>query len=379
MSKAASNAQALELLSAAKECFWENPAVLPFSEAEPGLRFHKEDIEDARARLERFAPLIMKHFPETVPAAGIIESPLCRTPELKKALGFPEGNLFVKCDSHLAIAGSVKARGGIYEVLKHTEELALEGGLLSENSTPEEYAALADHKDFFGKYKVQVGSTGNLGMSIGIMSAAIGYQAIVHMSMDAKEWKKKLLRSKGVTVVEYADDYGKAVQEGRAVSDRDPMSYFVDDESSSSLYLGYAVAGKRLEKQLKEQDVTVDAGHKLVVYIPCGVGGAPGGISFGLKEVFGDNVILYFVEPVQAPCMLASLASGKGNQICVQDLGLTGKTDADGSPNYILSMKITVADGENGQKIMNQVMSPVEIEGTPEHEYKTEYYLRTPK
>lgn len=58
---------------------------------------------------------------------------------------------------------------------------------------------------------------------------------------------------------------------------------------------------------------------------------------------------------------------------------LTGKTDADGSPNYILSMKITVADGENGQKIMNQVMSPVEIEGTPEHEYKTEYYLRTPK
>lgn len=314
----------------AKETFWINPDVLPYSEAEAGLKFHKADIEDARARLERFAPLIMKHFPETEEAKGIIESPLKETPELKKIYGFPEGRLFLKCDSHLPIAGSVKARGGIYEVLKHTEELALKAGLLTENSTAEEYAALADHRDFFSQYKVQVGSTGNLGMSIGIMSAAIGYQAFVHMSADAKEWKKKLLRSKGVTVIEYADDYSKAVQEGRAQSDADPMSYFVDDESSSALYLGYAVVGERLKKQLAEQNVTVDEAHKLIVYIPCGVGGAPGGITFGLKEAFGDNVIVYFVEPTQAPCMLVGLASGEMDKVSVKDFGLTGQTDADG-------------------------------------------------
>ena len=74
----------------------------------------------------------------------------------------------------------------------------------------------------------------------------------------------------------------------------------------------------------------MDETHPLFVYLPCGVGGAPGGITFGLKQIWGDAVHCFFVEPVQAPCMTAALASDKGSGICVQDLGLTGKTEADG-------------------------------------------------
>ena len=316
-------------LMAAKETFWYNDALRPFGAVEQEMG--KADTADAAERLQRFAPFVQKAFPETTEAQGIIESPLreiAATKEGMKALGaVPEGRLFLKMDSHLAVAGSVKARGGIYEVLKHTEEIAFAEGLLQEG---DDYAKLTEYRDVFAGYTVQVGSTGNLGLSIGISSAAVGYRVVVHMSNDAKQWKKDLLRSKGVEVKEYAGDYGKAVAEGRALSNADPKSYFVDDEHSVVLFLGYSVAGKRLRAQLDEQGVIVDAEHPLFVYLPCGVGGAPGGIAFGLKQEFGDHVHCFFVEPVQCPCMIAGLATGEGENICVQDLGLSGVTEADG-------------------------------------------------
>lgn len=319
-------------LSRGEETAWLNPNKVPF--AKSSLEIGMADIDDAAARLERFAPFIKKCFPETEKDNGLIESALASIPKMKSRLEemygirIP-GRLLLKQDSHLAIAGSIKARGGIYEVLKHTEELAKEAGLISAG---DDYAKLAspECREFFGKYKIQVGSTGNLGLSIGIASAAVGYQVVVHMSADARQWKKDMLRSHGVTVIEYESDYSVAVREGRRLSDEDPKSYFVDDENSINLFMGYAVAAKRLKKQLDERKISVDKTHPLFVYIPCGVGGAPGGVTFGLKEIWGDDVHCFFVEPVQAPAMLLGMASGLHNKISVQDIGLTGLTHADG-------------------------------------------------
>lgn len=316
----------VERLAAEEELVWLNPKYE--KETEEAGELSMWDIEDAEKRLERFAPFIERCFPETKEAHGIIESPLCEIERIKETFEIP-GRLFLKLDSHLPIAGSVKARGGIYEVLKHTEELAFEHGLLKEE---ENYEKLAEeqYRKFFSQYTIQVGSTGNLGLSIGIASAAIGYRVIVHMSADAKEWKKNLLRSHGVTVMEYESDYSEAVKNGRRLSDADPNSYFVDDENSKNLFLGYAVAAKRLAKQLQDAKIAVDERHPLFVYIPCGVGGAPGGVTFGLKEIFGENVHCFFVEPTKAPCMLLGMATEKHHTICVQDIGLSGLTEADG-------------------------------------------------
>lgn len=324
----------LEPVKNAREVIWINPDKKPFARAAAETELTMADIRDAEARLSRFAPFIMKKFPETAARGGLIESALTPVPRMRERLrerygsALP-GSLYVKQDSHLAIAGSVKARGGIYEVLKHTEELALSNGLLKEGDSYEKLASPAA-RAFFSGYTVQVGSTGNLGLSIGIMSAAVGFRAVVHMSADARQWKKELLRSRGVTVKEYASDYSEAVRQGRALSDADPKSYFVDDENSKNLFLGYAVAALRLREQFGEQGIVIDGDHPLFVYIPCGVGGAPGGVTFGLKQVFGDNVHCFFVEPVQAPCMLLGMGTGLNSRICVQDVGLSGKTHADG-------------------------------------------------
>ncbi len=317
-------------IRAGEPVFWRNPRLTE----PPVFRFSAADVAEAEARLRRFAPWIAQRFPETEAAGGIIESPLSDISEIRNTLSQKDmisvsNRLLLKRDDSLPISGSVKARGGIYAVLRHTEDLLFAAGLLTRD---DDYRKIADEplKSFLRGKKLAVGSTGNLGLSIGIMGAALGYQTSVYISREARAWKKQLLREKGVRVVESEQDYEAAVAAGRAESNADPDSFFIDDERSEDLYLGYAVAAGRLKNQLDEAGVTVDAEHPLYVFLPCGVGGGPGGITFGLKLIFGKAVHCYFAEPTQAPCMLLALASDRGSDVCAADFALSGITAADG-------------------------------------------------
>ncbi|KAB1660775.1 D-serine ammonia-lyase [Pseudoclavibacter sp. CFCC 13796] len=345
------------------------------------------DIADATERLRRFAPYLALVFPETGRTLGIIESSLAAVPSLQQRLGeslnlsgvsadaaapSPDratsaghaststasvgttdstqtsraqpsstqpgmslpgtplpGNLWLKLDSHLPISGSIKARGGIYEVLRHAESLALDAGMIT---TRDDYRRFADSAftEFFARHSVSVGSTGNLGLSIGIMAAKLGFSTTVHMSADARQWKKDRLRHDGVEVLEHEGDYSTAVAAGRERAQGDPLAHFIDDENSPSLFLGYAVAAHRLKAQFEALDVVIDEEHPLFLHLPCGVGGGPGGITFGAKHAFGDAVHCVFVEPARSPSMLLGLASGLDDQIDVHAVGLDNVTAADG-------------------------------------------------
>ncbi|CED56741.1 putative serine dehydratase [Aliivibrio wodanis] len=321
-------------LIALEEISWFNPNITSLEEALPYVGLGEKNIEDASQRLSRFAPYLVEAFPETAAMKGIIESEVFEIEKMKESLeqqfSTPIlGRLMLKKDSHLPISGSIKARGGIYEVLTHAEKLAIEAGLLNES---DDYSKLMsdDFKQFFSQYSIAVGSTGNLGMSIGIMSAKLGFSVSVHMSADAREWKKNTLRSHGVNVVEYEQDYGVAVEQGRKEAEKDPMCFFIDDENSQTLFLGYSVAGERLKKQFEEKNILVNDEHPLFVYLPCGVGGGPGGVAFGLKMAFGDNVHCIFAEPTHSPCMLLGVHTGLHDEISVQDIGIDNITAADG-------------------------------------------------
>lgn len=314
-----------------KPVFWQNPKLKTMEELPP-LAVSKEDMEQAAQLWVRFAPFLAKAFPET--GNGIIESPLRKIPEMKNALNSRStaevhGALYLKCDSELPIAGSVKARGGIFEVLQHAENLAMDAGLLAENDSYEKF--LSDSlTQFFSQYSIGVGSTGNLGLSIGIIGAKLGFQTSVYMSADAKPWKKELLRQKGAIVHEFSGDFSEAITEGREQTRKNPHAYFVDDEKSKALFLGYSVAAFRLKDQLEQANVQVDEKHPLIVYLPCGVGGAPGGITFGLKQVFGDAAHCFFVEPTHSPAVLIGLATGEKERVSVQDFGIDNRTEGDG-------------------------------------------------
>jgi D-serine dehydratase len=159
---------------------WINGAWQSMTELRKGIfPVTMEDMREAEYRLNRFAALLVGLFPELVSSGGIIESALLPAKKLQQIMTgehLRAGRWFIKCDHALPVAGSIKARGGFYEVLLHAEMLALHAGLLKPEDNRLKLTS-PEVRALFSQRAVAVGSTGNLGLSIGIIAAALGFRA----------------------------------------------------------------------------------------------------------------------------------------------------------------------------------------------------------
>lgn len=344
MSVTLPNDPAREDVLAGRPALWLNPNLKPDGISDPSLPIRSAQVSEAEANWRILAPVLKACFPELEASNGKILSQLIEAKDLRIALGYagPEyGRVFVKADNDLPVAGSIKARGGVYEVFMYAKQMAEKRGILTPGGDITVLAS-TQARALFAQHTIAVGSTGNLGLSVGIAARALGFRAVVHMSSDAKQWKVERLTRLGVEVVQHKADYTTAVECARIDAEGDPTIYFVDDERSEMLFFGYSAAASELAAQLEAAGVTVDEDHPLFIYLPCGIGGAPGGAAYGLKAIFGDAAHAFFVEPVQSPCALVHMMSGSKELVSVYDVGLTNRTEADGMA--VARMSAFVAD-----------------------------------
>lgn len=144
-------------------------------------------LHESERRWQLLGPLIKALFPHEAPE-GIIESGLVPLPGVRPdtaGLLLPEAAqpplLLLKCDNNLPVCGSVKARGGFYEVLTHAEDLARKHGWLqpSEDTTG---LLRAEVQQQLSTHRVVVGSTGNLGEPHSSSMAALAVSVRQHTS-----------------------------------------------------------------------------------------------------------------------------------------------------------------------------------------------------
>src|SRR5688572_2563845 len=113
-------------LTERRPLLWINEQWSSIRKAGSGSALNMADVHEADRQLQRFSALLVELFPQLASSAGIIESELHGAGELQRSMVGSDphqGRWLVKGDHALPIAGSIKARGGFYEVLLHAQEL----------------------------------------------------------------------------------------------------------------------------------------------------------------------------------------------------------------------------------------------------------------
>src|SRR5699024_7229023 len=118
----------LEKVKSAEPVVWFNAHQQPMDSLITDIT--EQDVSDAEDLMYRFRPFLKRAFPELEETNGVLESPLQKITHFRRSREKASkmnisGAFYLKCDNDLPVAGSIKARGGFYEVLHYAESLAL--------------------------------------------------------------------------------------------------------------------------------------------------------------------------------------------------------------------------------------------------------------
>lgn len=254
------------------------------------------EMKAAQNRFMRFLPYISTVFEDTAPRKGVIESQLLAIPQMESwlcAQGIQvQGKLFLKDDAHLPVCGSVAARGGVHTILKIAEQLAFKEKILH----PTDKYGVVDSdsfRAFYGRYNLSVSAGEEMAVCASRLGKKLGFHVDNEVQENAPDWLKMLLEEK--------------VPETENEQERPTI--LIDTLEDEDIFFGHATAALRLKMQLFKAGVEVDLDHPLFVYIPCKSGMACGGLTYGLRQTFGDGVHCFGVETQPSGGIIKALQS----------------------------------------------------------------------
>lgn len=232
---------------------------------------------------------------------GYAPTPLVSTPELAKLVGV--ASLMVKDQSRCFGLPAFKIVGASWAVNCAVSELL---GLPPAAT----FASLAQRAEWLRPLKLVTATDGNHGRAVAHMAALLGLDATIYVPRGTVPARIDAIRGEGARLEVVDGPYDDAV--ARAAQDAGPRCLIVSDTSwpgyektPRAVIAGYATIMHEIDEQL----AALGAPRPDVVFVQNGVGALAAAIGAHYGGAHGP--VLVAVEPVDAACMLESLAAGR--------------------------------------------------------------------
>lgn len=235
-------------------------------------------------------------------------TPLVRLPNLARKLRLK--NIFVKDESHRFGLNAFKAIGASYAIYRFLDEQhqARNGEpLASELLFSRKYA------DQSHPYTFTTATDGNHGRAVAWVARQLGQRAVIYVPENMKEIRKQAIEAEKAEVIMVAGHYDAAVAQMARDAEQNGWQIISDtawpgyEQIPHWIMEGYQTIFYEADQALASKE------KPDIVLIQAGVGGlAAAAAGYYVGRYPNTHPKLVCVEPLDADCLLESIASGKG-------------------------------------------------------------------